>query len=97
MSSTRPACDELGADGVIERADLIVRVRDHDRGVAFLVGVGGVTGERADPVGVGGVDVDLVAGEQRVEYCAGVVAGAHRKAQLRVVLVRHRGDGAVRG
>ena len=90
-------CDELGADGVIQRADLIVGVRDHDRSVAFLAGAGGETGKRADPVGVGGVDVDLVAGEQYVEYCAGVVAGAHGKAQLGVVLVRHRGERAVPG
>jgi hypothetical protein len=48
-------CDQLRPDRVIERADLIVDVRDHHRGSARLVGVGGVPGERGDPVGVGGV------------------------------------------
>jgi hypothetical protein len=77
------AGDQPRSGGVIERADLLVGVRDDDRGSAHLVGVHGVPGQRANPVSIGGVDADLAAGKQGVEHCGGVVASAHGQAQLR--------------
>ncbi len=69
--------DEFGADGVIERADLFVGVRDHDGGDVLLAA--GVLSERCDPIGVAGVDADLVAGEQRVEFTTVVIDGVYRR------------------
>jgi hypothetical protein len=89
-------CDQLRTDGAVERGDLLVGVGDDDHRDACLVGQGGVPGERADAIGVGGVEVDLSSGEQRVEHGGGVVAGPHGQAQPRVVLVRHREGDAVR-
>lgn len=93
--------DELGAHRAIERGDLLVGVRHHDNPAAVLVGVGGLPGERCDPLGVAAMNAYLAAVEQRIEHLGRVVGGAHRQADSREFLVRNNrpvpvwsGDGA---
>ena len=90
-------CDQLGTDGVIERADLLVGVRDDDRRRCLSWWARAAC--RASAL-IRSASVAWMWICPRASSASNTAAGSSparmAKAQLRVVLVRHRDGDAVR-